>query len=67
MGEGVPEEGQSGQTQRSGVNGLCDTWGLWTMSIGVEDNECPNQGRDGLLLSEKRRVTKGDDRNLWKG
>jgi hypothetical protein len=36
--------GQSGQTQRSGVHGLWDTRGFWTMSLRVEDNECPNQG-----------------------
>jgi hypothetical protein len=39
----VPEAGQSEQTQRAEGGGLWDTQGLWMMSIGVEDNGCPNQ------------------------
>jgi hypothetical protein len=27
---------------------------FWTMSTGVEDNECPNQGLHGLLFPEKK-------------
>jgi hypothetical protein len=44
---------------------MWDTRGLWMMSTGVEDNECPNQGRHGLLCQEKK-VAKGDDKKLCK-
>jgi hypothetical protein len=32
------------------------------MSTRVEDNECPNQGRHGLLFQEKK-VAKGNNKS----
>jgi hypothetical protein len=49
----VPEVGQSEQTLRAEVGGLWETQSLWTMSIGVGDKECPNQGRHGLHLPRR--------------
>jgi hypothetical protein len=49
----VPEAGQSEQTQRAEVGGLWDTQSIWTMSRGVDDKECPNQGRHGLHLPRR--------------
>jgi hypothetical protein len=55
----VLEAGQSEQTKRAEVGGLWDTWSLWMMSIGVDDKECPNQGRDWFhLLRRPPKVTK---------
>jgi hypothetical protein len=49
----VPEAGQSEQTQRAEVSGLWDTQSIWMMSTGVDDKECPNQGRHGLRLPKR--------------
>jgi hypothetical protein len=61
----VPEAGQSEQTRRVEVSDLWDTQSIWMMSRGVDDKECPNQGRHGLRLPKKGRrsskvATKGD-------
>ena len=62
----MPETRQSEQTQRAEVSGLWDTRSIWTMSTGVDDKECPNQGRHGLRLPKKKKVSKGDDKKLCK-
>jgi hypothetical protein len=51
----VPEEGQSGQTQRPKVSGRWYTRSIWMMSIGIDDKEFPYQGRHGLCLPKKGR------------
>jgi hypothetical protein len=49
------------QTQRAEVGVLWDTQSIWMMSRGVDDKECPNQGRHGLSFCQKkgRRSPKG--------
>jgi hypothetical protein len=63
----VPEARQSEQTQRVEVSDLWDTQSIWTMSIGVDDKECRNQGRNGLRLPKKgKKVIKGGDKRRCK-
>ena len=50
----MPEMGQSEKNQREEVSDLWDTQSIWMMSTGVDDKECPNQGRHGLRLPKKR-------------
>jgi hypothetical protein len=63
----VPEVRQSEQNQRVEVSGLWDTWSIWMMSIGVDDKECPNQGRKGLHFPKKgKKIAKGDEKKICK-
>jgi hypothetical protein len=63
----VPEAGQSEQTQRAKESGLWDTRSIWTMPIGVDDKECPNQGRHGLHFPKKgKKVVKGGNKRRCK-